>query len=156
MLGHLKTSVALLGVAWATDFADGRLARSADVVTRLRRWDLRTDAWLGACVTVGLVAGGFTPAWVLLLPGLAALGFVWAANPALLALTTGAMFGLVVWELTAHGGHLWWVPGALVAVALLGDRHRFFRVILPAMWEAVRYPFSKRGIVLDDWTEGKP
>ncbi len=149
----------LVGFAWMADFFDGRLARTAARTTRLHRWDLRTDAWLGVCLAAGLGMGGYFSWWVIgPLIGLVGAGLLLLSNPAPLALSVGIMFGLFVWSVTVGRGFLWWLPGVYVATALLASWYRFFRIILPAVFGGllslvVGGRGQGRGVVLDDWVD---
>lgn len=150
--GYVGLAVALLGCAWLTDYWDGRFARAASQPTCLHRWDVRTDAWLGSCLVVGLASGGYLP-WEVAtaIVALAVIGALVVTNPALLALCTGTMFAIAVWELTVHGGRLRWVPATYVIIATVAARHRVFGVNIPGVFRALRNPRAARGVVLDDW-----
>lgn len=70
-------------------------------MSRLHRWDLRADAWLGACLALGFSFGGYLSLWAVgPLLGFLSLAWLFPANPAPLALAVGTTFGLFVWSMT--------------------------------------------------------
>lgn len=155
---HLDEAVVVVGLAWCTDFFDGRFARSAARDTILKEWDLRADSWIGVGLGLGLGLGGYFSWWILA-PVAAAVfvGSVVCTNPALVMVGTGYLFGVFVWGATQHGT-LWWLPALYVMVALIASWRRFFGVVLPVLVHGLRAMLPgdhRRGsaMVLDDWLD---
>lgn len=155
---HVDGAAIVVGLAWCTDFFDGRLARSAVRDTILKEWDLRTDSWMAVALGVGMGLGGYFSWWVL--GPVAAVVFVASVtfrNPSLVMVGTGYLFGAFLLAATQHGT-LRWLPALYVVVALIAGRRRFFGVVLPAVWNgltAVLPGHRSRGttLVVDDWLD---
>ena len=155
---HLDAAVVVLGLAWCTDYFDGRFARSAARDTILKEWDLRADSWVGVGLGLGLGMGGYFSWWILA-PVAAAVfvGSVVSTNPSLVMVGTGYLFGVFVWGATQHGT-LRWLPALYVVVALIASWKRFFRVVLPVLVHGLRamapgdHPRGS-AMVLDDWLD---
>ena len=155
---RLDTAAVVLGIAWCTDFFDGRFARSALRDTLLKDWDLRADAWLAFCLAAGLGLGGYFPWWHLgPVAVIVFVGSILFTNPSAVMLGTGYLFGVFLWVVTSRG-NLWWLPAVYVVVGLIASWRRFFRVILPAFWHGLvaLVPGERRRgskLVVDDWAD---
>ena len=155
---RIETALVVLGLAWCTDFFDGRFARSAGRDTRLKNWDLRADSWVGVGLGVGLMLGGYFSWWIV--APVAAVVFVGSltfTNPAVVMMGTGYLFGSFLWA-ASHHGTLRWLPAVYVVVALIAGGRRFFGVVLPVWFRGLRamLPGDCRrgaGLVLDDWLD---
>lgn len=155
---YLDAAVLVLGLAWCTDFFDGRFARSAARDTILKEWDLRADSWVGVALGLGLGLGGYYSWWILAPVAVAVfVGSVLSTNPALVMVGTGYLLGIFVWGATQHGT-LRWLPAVYVLVALIVSWKRFFGVVLPVLVRGLRAMVPgdhSRGsaMVLDDWLD---
>jgi phosphatidylglycerophosphate synthase len=135
---HPAAGAALLGAAWVTDAADGRLARRSAGDTRLGSWDLGVDTLVGLGLLIGLSGAGYVPA-----PWLAAGGgfvFAWFAvsgNPALGMALQGIAYGgfLVTCHRQAPSA-FWGLVGVIVVIASLEVR-RLFGWVLPTFFGGV-------------------
>ena len=154
----LDVAVVVLGLAWCTDYFDGRFARSAPRETIFKEWDLRADAWLAVALGTGLGLSGLISWWVIAPVAIIVfVGSVLFANPAAIMVGTGYLFGVFLWSVTQWGG-LNWLPAVYLVVALLANWKRFFGIILPALWNGlmVVVPGKRprgRALVLDDWVD---
>ena len=155
---HLDTAVVVVGLAWCTDFFDGRFARSAVRDTRLKDWDLRADSWVGVGLGVGLGLGGYFSWWILApVAGAVFVASLAFENPSGVMVGTGYLLGIFLWVATYHGT-LRWLPAAYLVVALIAGWKRFFRVVLPAVWHGLtaQLPGDRRRgtrLVIDDWVD---
>ncbi len=155
---RIDAATIVLGLAWMTDFLDGRMARSADRPTRLNGWDLRVDSWLAVGQGVGLGFGGYFTWWVVgPLTGLVAWGSVTLRNPSPVMVGIGALTGSFIWVILFEAV-VWWLPIAYGLVLWVADWHRFWHVIMPALWRGalsiVRLErHTDRRLVLDEWID---
>lgn len=153
---RLDAATIVLGLAWMTDFLDGRAARSALRPTRLNGWDLRVDAWLAVGQGVGLGFGGYFSWWLVApVTALVAWGSVTLRNPSPVMLGIGVLSGLLVWVILFRSV-VWWLPLAYGFVLWMADWERFWHVIMPALWRGavsiVRLErHADRRLVLDEW-----
>ena len=155
---YLDTAVVVLGLAWCSDFFDGRFARSADRDTILKEWDLRADSWVAVALGLGMGLGGYFSWWILgPVAVVVFVGSLVATNPSVVMMGTGYLLGVFVWAATQHGT-LRWLPALYVVVALIAGWKRFFRVVLPVWMRGLRALLpgnQRRGstMVLDDWLD---
>ncbi|MDX1469120.1 MAG: CDP-alcohol phosphatidyltransferase family protein [Acidimicrobiia bacterium] len=131
-VGLWSTVAILMALAWATDFADGRIARMAGGGTRLGRWDMSIDTAVGASLLLGLIFQGVVPDWV----GFALLvifGFLHLkgniAASMLLQLAGFAPTLLILWEDRPDG---WWSPFVAIVLIAVFDWRRLFFTNIPA------------------------
>jgi phosphatidylserine synthase len=130
--GRFEPAAVALSVAWVTDFLDGRVARAASGSTRLGEWDMPADTAVGVGVLVGLGAGGYLPApivvAVLLVFG---GGFVLLRNDALGMALQAVSYGAFLWHAWTKGAPTRWVPLVTTGAIAILDRRRFTGVVLP-------------------------
>ena len=156
--GRVDAAAVVLGLAWLTDFLDGRLARGAARPTRLNGWDLRVDAWLAVGQGVGLGFGGFFSWWLVgPVTGLVAWGSVTLRNPSPVMVGIGALSGGLIWVILFEAA-LWWLPVAYGLILWMFDWNRFWTVVMPALWRGVvsiarRERHTERRMVLDEWVD---
>ena len=154
----LDTAVVVVGLAWCTDFFDGRCARATPRDTRLKEWDLRADAWLAVGLGTGLGLGGYFSWWLVApVAGLVFVGSLLFVNPAPVMVGIGYLSGMFLWAVL-HRGSLWWLPGVYLSVLLVLNWRRFWGVIMPAFWRGLTVlgPGDRRrgtSLVLDDWVD---
>ena len=155
---RIDAAAIVLGVAWATDFLDGRAARGASRPTKLNGWDLRVDAWLAVGQGVGLGFGGYVSWWLIgPITALVAWGSVTLRNPSPVMVGIGALSGALVWVILFESA-VWWLPVAYGVILWIVDWNRFWQVIMPALWRGVvsivRFErHEDRRMVLDEWVD---
>ena len=154
----LNTTMVVVGLAWCSDFFDGRLARSARRETRLKEWDLRADLWLATGLGVGMGLAGYVSWWVIApIAGFVFVGSLLLTNPSTTMVGLAVLYVMFLWNLVSRGGW-WWLPALYLLVLLIADWERFREVILPALWRslAALVPGERlrpRSMVLDDWAD---
>ena len=154
----LDAAIVFVGIAWCTDFFDGRLARTAPRATCLKQWDLRADAWLAAGLGVGLGLGGYFSWWIVApVAGLLVVGSLLFTNPSSVMIGIGVLSAMFLWVVSDRA-RLWWLPGLYLAILLVLSWRRFSRVVMPALWYSLLafLPGGRRRaktLVLDDWVE---
>lgn len=152
----LNTAMILVGLAWCSDYFDGRLARSAERKTRLSQWDLRADLWLAAGLGAGMGMAGYFSWWVIVpLAGFVFLGPLFLTNPSPMMVGLACLYTMFLWTLVSRGGW-WWLPALYLLVLLAADWDRFRGVIMPALWRSLSAlipgeRFRPKSMVLDDW-----
>lgn len=155
---HIDAAAVVVGLAWCSDFFDGRFARSAVRSTRLKEWDLRADSWVGVGLGLGLGLGGYFSWWILApVVAVVFVGSLVFTNPSVVMVGTGYLFGVFLWAVIRHGT-LRWLPAVYVVAALMVSWRRFFGVVLPVCWRGLKALVRgdrRRGsrLVLDDWLD---
>ncbi|MDE0171555.1 MAG: hypothetical protein OXS29_18925 [bacterium] len=155
---HVDMAVGLVGLAWCTDYFDGRFARAAARDTRLKRWDLRADSWVAVGLGLGLGFGGYVSWWTVApVAAVVFVGSLVSHNPSVVMMGTGYLLGVFLWSATIHGT-LRWLPAFYLTVALIASWRRFFGVVLPVWVRGLR--LMARGerrrdshLVLDEWLD---
>lgn len=146
----------VLVLGWASDAADGRIARRSLGETRFGHLDLPADASLGLAVLAGLLFAGALPPFATLVGSAAFLGLAWfMRNPAPLLLLMGGAYARLLWLLTAEDDPLRWVVLAAPVVFLVLEARRLFGVVVPAFLHAattmLRGRRPVRMLSLDEW-----
>jgi hypothetical protein len=149
----------VLVLGWASDAADGRLARRADGHTRFGHLDLPADASLGLAVLTGLLFAGDLPTATTLAGSAAFIGLAWLLrNPAPLLLLMGGAYARLLWLLFQDDGPARWAVLVAPIVFLILEGRRLFGVVIPAFLNAAgallrgRRPERMRSI--DEWRHG--
>lgn len=131
--GRTTLGAAVVGLAWLSDFLDGRAARASARPTSLGGFDLWADTLVGAGAVLGFVAAGWLP-WavgVVVVAGL--LGaFMLTRNEAMSMLLQATGYGLVLWRTWRDGlfGALSWLL-AIIALIAVVNRRVFWERSLP-------------------------
>ena len=110
--GRVDLAAALVGIAWISDFLDGRAARASGQSTHLGSWDLAADTAVGAGIVLGFVAEG----WLDPLLGIGlvvVLGAAWALTriEAMSMLLQATGYALLLWRVWRDG-----LTGGLLAL----------------------------------------
>lgn len=144
--GRLETAGLALGLAWVTDFLDGRFARATRSPTRLGAWDLPVDTSVGIGALVGLAVGGYLPiplaAVVLVLFGALYAG---TRNYAASAVLQAVGYGGVLVRLWATSSSARWWPVLVAATIGVLERDRFVHDTLPSFFSGIATLFGLRG-----------
>lgn len=149
----------VLVLGWASDAADGRLARRAAGETRFGHLDLPADASMGLAVLTGLLFAGDLPTATTVVGAAAFVGLSWLLrNPAPLLLLMGGAYARLLWLLLQDDGSARWAVLAAPLVFLVLESRRLFGVVIPAFLRAAgamlrgRRPDRMRS--LDEWRHG--
>lgn len=130
--GRVALGALLVGVAWLSDFFDGRAARASGVPTVLGSWDLDADTAVGGAIVLGFTFSGWVEWWlgigsvVVLL-----VAFSVSRNEAMSMLLQATGYALLLWQ-TAVDGHavaLGWLVGVIVVIGIVNRRQLFERSI---------------------------
>jgi phosphatidylglycerophosphate synthase len=133
----LGAAAATLAFAWATDFADGRMARRASGDTRLGPWDPIADSIVGIGVLSGLVVSGRVGApWLIGALSLFVV-FVLTRNLAFGMVVQAVAYGLFIVELAVDAPGALWMLGATAAVIGVADARRFIELVLPTFFSGL-------------------
>jgi phosphatidylglycerophosphate synthase len=134
----------LMAIVWASDFADGRLARKAATPTQLGTWDIWADTAVGAGLVIGLTLGGTIPMWI----GLGSLvlfgSLFLAGNLAASMLLQLTGYLPVLWVLWTERPGAWLVPFATFSVIGLLDWRRLFFINIPRFLHGIAGRFESR------------
>jgi len=136
--GRLDTAVALLAVAWLTDFFDGRSARAATRPTHLGQWDLGVDTFVGAGVMVGLALGGYVN-WGVGLLAVVVLGGGWVllGNTALSSALQATAYGVLMWQAYTTEAQGWWLPPVVIVIMAAINWNRFIHDSIPGFFAGI-------------------
>jgi phosphatidylglycerophosphate synthase len=123
-VGRLDLGAALVGIAWISDFLDGRAARASGRATHLGSWDLAADTAVGAGILFGFTAEGWLdPLLGLGLVMVLGAAFVITRIEAMSMLLQATGYTLVLWRSWSDG-----LTGALIAllavIAVIGVVNR--------------------------------
>lgn len=144
--GFLKTSAALVALAWITDNLDGRIARKSERETRFADRDLDVDTMVGAGILVGVVLGGYAGTWLvwgsLLLLG---VPYVLLRRPTLSMLLQAVAYAIHLRLLWTEAREVFWVPVLAIGAILIIDFDRFRTVTLPTFFGGFRELLPQRG-----------
>lgn len=146
----------VLVLGWASDAADGRIARRSLGETRFGHLDLPADASMGLAVLAGLLFAEALPPLSTLVGAAGFLGLAWVMrNPAPLLLLMGGAYARLLWLLTTEDDPLRWVVLAAPIVFLVLESRRLFGVVVPAFLQAaatlLRGRRPGRMLSLDEW-----
>lgn len=124
----------LLGIAWWSDFLDGRLARRAGGGTRFGEWDMTADTVVGSGLMVGLTVGGHVSPWWSLAAGALAIGYVVRRNPAIGMLIQAIAYGAALLLAAGAGAEGFWPAVVTIGLIAVLDVRRLFGYVLPTFF----------------------
>ncbi len=144
--GRWTAVAVVVGMAWLSDFLDGRLARRAGGGTRLGDWDMQADTAVGAGLALGLIAHGTLPD-VIGFPALVIFGALYllgnVAASMLLQLTGYVPTLLILWS---DRPALWWLPFSVIILIAVVDWKRLFLIAIPAFLRGISGRFEGRSM----------
>jgi len=130
---HTARGAGLVGLAWLSDFLDGRAARASSMPTRLGAYDLWVDTLVGAGALIGFVAWGWVP-WIAGAGAVVVLvaAFAMTRNEAFSMLLQAIAYALLLWRTWRDGppGALAWLLAIILFVAVV-NRRVFWERSLP-------------------------
>lgn len=142
----VTAAAVLVGLAWLSDAADGRLARASGMTTALGPWDLDADTAVGAAIVLGLTVSGWLGWWLGIgLVGVLAGAFLVTRNEAMSMSIQAIGYALLAWR-TWSDGHtiafVWMV--AVVAGIAVVNRRVFRERSVPTFLEGIATVFGTR------------
>lgn len=153
---ELDIGAAVIGLAWWSDMADGRLARRAGGGTRFGHLDLPADVAMAVGVLAGLVLTGQIPRGLAIAALVLLALAVGTRTPAPALLFMGTVDAVLLWLLYTKGTWATWPVLLTPVAALMIDGRRLFRVVIPAFlssgWDLLRGK-SVEGTVLEDFVD---